>query len=87
MKQKKQTCSTCGAYKKLYRFYGLRAWHSGECYCAEHRRPAEGTGSCARWRARRAEYDLSPSRLERAEEDVRTIAEHPERLFARTFRA
>ncbi len=84
MKQKKQTCSTCGAYKKLYRFDGLRAGHSGECYCAEHRRLAEGTGSCARWRARQAEYDLSPARLERAEEDVRAIAGLLERRKKRT---
>lgn len=73
---KTKTCRTCSVRKRLYKKFNWSFDSTRLYYCAIGDCLTEMDGSCERWSKRRAEYDLSPRRFDKAEADIKYIAEH-----------
>lgn len=76
---KARTCKGCHYCKIAYRRYGYRLQYSTiypHYYCIEKDAFIDRRNVCEKWQRKKAEYDLSPQRLEEVEQDIKFLIEY-----------
>ncbi len=71
---KSKTCKSCAFRAQIYRKYGYYISPFKRYFCTETDKYTELTDTCDRWQKKsNADPDLSPERLDKAEEDMKAI--------------
>lgn len=70
-----RTCRTCGARRQMYNRFAWSCAPTKLYYCAVRDDLTDMESSCGEWSKRGIEYDLTPQRFDKAEQDIRYIME------------
>lgn len=75
---KTRTCKSCRFFKIVYEQCGYRFIYSvmyPHYYCTECEQLTDRENVCGKWQRKKAEYDVSPQRLEEVEQDIKALIE------------
>ena len=69
-----KTCNSCMYGKQIYRRYGCCYGRGvNKIYCTVKDEPTQAENGCEQWASKKAEYDLSAARFDKAEDDIRAL--------------